>query len=107
MVAQKAREWNKYGNVGLVVGATYPEELKRIRNLCPGMIVLIPGIGTQGGELDKAVHYGVDARGGKAIFSSSRQIIYASRGKDFDLAARHATEQLRQHINSLLVTSHQ
>jgi orotidine-5'-phosphate decarboxylase len=49
VVAQKAKEWDRYGNIGLVVGATYPEELRRIRQLCPQMPLLIPGLGAQGG----------------------------------------------------------
>jgi len=102
LVAQKAKEWNKNNNIGLVVGATYPEELKDIRQLCPEMTLLIPGIGAQGGGLDSAVRYGVDAEGKKAIFSSSRQILYASKGSDFALAARRAADELRCRINSLL-----
>jgi len=102
LVAQKAKEWNKNNNIGLVVGATYPEELKEIRQLCPEMTLLIPGIGAQGGGLDSAVRYGVDAEGKKAIFSSSRQILYASKGSDFALAARRAADELRCRINSLL-----
>jgi len=104
VVAQKARQWNIYGNIGLVVGATYPEELKLIRNLHPDMPLLIPGIGAQGGELASAVRYGVDARGQKAIISSSRQIIYASRGKDFAQAARRIASSLREQINYYLPT---
>ena len=102
LVAQKAKEWNKNNNIGLVVGATYPEELKEIRQLCPEMTLLIPGIGAQGGGLDSAVRYGVDAEGKKAIFSSSRQILYASKRSDFALAARRAADELRCRINSLL-----
>jgi orotidine-5'-phosphate decarboxylase len=102
IVAQKAKEWNQHGNVGLVVGATYPEELARIRELCPQMLLLIPGIGTQGGDLAQAVRYGADAKGGKAVFCCSRKILYASKGNDFAQAARCATEELRNQINSLL-----
>ncbi len=102
LVAQKARDWNRYGNIGLVVGATYPKELEKIRKLCPDMILLIPGVGAQGGDLASAVRYGVDANKEGAIFSSSRQILYASRGDDFAQAARQATEKLRQQINSEL-----
>ena len=102
LVAQKAKEWNKNNNIGLVVGATFPEELKEIRQLCPEMTLLIPGIGAQGGGLDLAVRYGVDAEGKKAIFNSSRQILYASKGSDFALAARRAADELRCRINSLL-----
>jgi orotidine-5'-phosphate decarboxylase len=102
IVAQKAKEWNQYGNVGLVAGATYPQELARIRELCPQMLLLIPGIGAQGGDLAQAVRYGANLKGGGAIFCSSRKILYASKGGDFAQAARHATEELRNQINSLL-----
>jgi orotidine-5'-phosphate decarboxylase len=105
LVAQKAKEWNKNNNIGLVVGATYPQELKELRQLCPEMTLLIPGIGAQGGDLSSAVCYGVDAKGEKAIFSSSRQILYASKGGDFARAARQAAEELRLQINSLLSSS--
>jgi orotidine-5'-phosphate decarboxylase len=99
IVALKARQWNIYGNVGLVIGATYPDELKLIRTSHPSMPILIPGIGAQGGDLASAVRYGVDSRGEKAIINSSRQIIYASRGSDFAEAARRAASELREQIN--------
>ena len=98
-VAQKAKEWNIYGNIGLVVGATYPEDLKKIRSICPEMPLLIPGIGAQGGDLASAVGYGVDARGEKAIINVSRQILYASKEKDFAQAARNIAEKIRKQIN--------
>lgn len=101
IVAQKAAEWNKQGNIGLVVGATYPRELAELRLLCPDMLFLVPGIGAQGGDLSQAVHYGMGAEGG-AIFNSSRQILYASKGADFAKAARQAAEELRCQINSLI-----
>lgn len=107
VVALRAREWNALGNVGLVVGATYPQELRRVRQLCPQMPLLIPGIGAQGGDPASAVRYGVDARGEKAIISSSRQIIYAylgegGKGGDFAAAARGAALKLRDEINRYL-----
>jgi len=98
-VAQKAQEWNTYGNVGLVVGATYPEGLKKVRSICPEMPLLIPGIGVQGGDLSSAVRYGVDAQGEKAIINVSRQILYASKDKDFAQAARNIAERIRDQIN--------
>jgi orotidine-5'-phosphate decarboxylase len=98
-VARKAQEWNTYGNIGLVVGATYPEELNRVRSICPEMPLLIPGIGAQGGDLASAVGYGVDARGEKAIINVSRQILYASKEKDFARAARTVAEKIRNQIN--------
>jgi len=98
-VARKAKEWNTHGNIGLVVGATYPEELKKVRSICPEMPLLIPGIGAQGGDLAAAVGHGADAQGEKAIINVSRQILYASREKDFDRAARTVTEKIRNQIN--------
>jgi len=98
-VAQKAKEWDIHGNIGLVVGATYPEELKKVRSICPEMPLLIPGIGAQGGDLASAVGYGVDARGEKAIINVSRQILYASKEKDFARAARNMAEKIRNQIN--------
>ena len=99
-VARKAKEWNIYGNIGLVVGATYPEELKKVRSICPEMPLLIPGIGAQGGDLAAAVGCGVDARGEKAIINVSRQILYASKEKDFAQAARNIAEKICKQINS-------
>ena len=104
IVALKAREWNVHGNIGLVVGATYPEELRLIRQNHPDIPLLIPGVGAQGGDLALTVRYGVDARGEKAIINSSRQIIYASREKDFAEAARRAASGLREQINACLST---
>jgi orotidine-5'-phosphate decarboxylase len=102
IVAKKASLWNTYGNIGLVVGATYPDELKRIRLNHPHIPLLIPGIGAQGGDLTLAVRYGIDANGDNMIISSSRQILYASRENDFAQAARQATILLRDEINSCL-----
>ena len=104
IVALKASQWNIHGNIGLVVGATYPEELRLIRQSHPDMPILIPGIGAQGGELASAVRYGVNSQGERAIMSSSRQIIYASRAKDFAQAARRAASSLRDQINYYLST---
>ncbi len=102
IVADKAKQWNTHGNIGLVVGATYPEELRLIRQNHLDMPLLIPGIGAQGGDLALTVRYGVDAQGEKTIINSSRQIIYASREKDFAEAARCAASTLRDQINQQL-----
>jgi orotidine-5'-phosphate decarboxylase len=104
LVAFKASQWNTQGNVGLVVGATYPEELRLIRSHHPDMLLLIPGIGAQGGDLALTVRYGADACGERTLINSSRQIIYASRGEDFAQAARRAAAELREQINHLLST---
>lgn len=98
-VAMKAAEWNTQGNIGLVVGATYPEQLKRIRELCPEFPLLIPGIGIQGGDLATAIRYGVDSNREKAIINCSRQILYASRQQDFAMAARQEALRLREAMN--------
>ncbi len=98
-VARKAQEWSIHDNIGLVVGATYPGQLKRVRSICPEMPLLIPGIGAQGGDLASAVRYGVDAQGEKAIINVSRQILYASKEKDFAQAARNIAEKIRYQIN--------
>jgi orotidine-5'-phosphate decarboxylase len=99
IVADKAKQWNVHGNIGLVVGATYPEELKSIRQQHPDMPLLIPGIGAQGGDVALTVKYGISAEGDKAIINSSRQIMYASKGSDFAGAARQAALKLRDEIN--------
>jgi orotidine-5'-phosphate decarboxylase len=99
VVAGKAQDWNTHGNIGLVVGATYPEELKLIRERHPDLPLLIPGIGAQGGDLITSVKYGVSPHGDRAIINSSRQVIYASRGKDFADAARRIALALRDEIN--------
>lgn len=103
IVAQKAAQWNKHGNIGLVVGATSPEELRQIRQNYPDVPLLIPGIGAQGGDLALTVRYGADIKGERTIISSSRQILYASKGKDFAAAARRAALALRDEINKLMV----
>ena len=100
LVALKASQWNIYGNIGLVVGATYLEELRLIRQSYPDMLLLIPGIGSQGGDLASTVRYGVNAKGEGAIINSSRGIIYASPGKDFAQAARRVASSLQEQINN-------
>jgi orotidine-5'-phosphate decarboxylase len=99
-VAVKAGEWNrKHGNVGLVMGATYPDQLRQARELCPEMPILVPGIGAQEGALKDAVQAGLDAENAGIIVNASRSVIYASRDTDYALAARSAAAQLREHIN--------
>ncbi len=103
-VARRAAEWDiKTGNVGLVVGATYPEELKLIRSRWPEVPLLIPGVGKQGGDLSAAVKFGVNPRGRGALINSSSGVIYASEDPaDFAVAARGAAEDLRRRINRIL-----
>ena len=103
-IAIRAKEWNDAGNVGLVVGATYPEELKRVRDLCRDMPILIPGVGAQQGPLELAVSHGVDASGRNAIINVSRGVIYASESAgDFEQAARKKAREVRDLINQKLV----
>jgi len=99
-VALKAREWNKkHGNVGIVMGATYPKQLEEARQLCPDMPILVPGIGAQEGALRDAVLAGLNAKREGIIVNASRSVIYASRDRDYPLAARAAAALLREHIN--------
>jgi orotidine-5'-phosphate decarboxylase len=94
-----SHEWNKNGNCALVVGATYPEQLREVREVVGNMPILIPGIGAQGGDVEKTVTAGKDSRGWGMIINSSRGIIFASKGADFAEAARRETEKLRNLIN--------
>ena len=103
VVAQRIQRWNTAGagNCGLVVGATYPQELQAIRAMCPDMPILIPGIGAQGGNLEASVQAGVDANGERAILAVSRSILYASSGEDFSYAARQEAQMLRDRMNAV------
>jgi orotidine-5'-phosphate decarboxylase len=98
-VALKAKEWNKNGNVGIVVGATYPEQLKEARQLCPEMPILVPAVGAQEGSLKASVLAGINADKAGAIISASRSVLYASRDSDYAMAARSAAAQLRENVN--------
>jgi orotidine-5'-phosphate decarboxylase len=93
-IVQAAKKWNTQHNIGLVVGATHPKELQRIRRIVPDMPILIPGIGKQGGDLKSAIQYGSDKRGQLAIINASRSILYASSGKDFAEAARAEAKKM-------------
>ena len=100
VVAELARDrWNERGNVGLVVGATFPGELGRIRQLCPRLPFLLPGVGAQGADVESAVRNALDEDGAGFIINSSRQILYASSDRDYAQAARRAAEALRDEIN--------
>ena len=95
-----AENWNTHGNCALVVGATYPSELKQVRAIVGDMPILIPGIGAQGGDIAATVVAGKDSRGQGMIINSARDILYASEGENFAQAAREATQNLRDTINS-------
>ncbi|PJK08243.1 orotidine-5'-phosphate decarboxylase [Lysobacteraceae bacterium NML95-0200] len=94
-----AQKWNDNGNCALVVGATFPEELGRIRNIVGDMPLLIPGVGAQGGDVAAVVKNGKTADGTGLMINSSRGILYASMGEDFREAAAHAARSLRDEIN--------
>ena len=95
-VADRVREWGaEHANAGLVVGATYPEQLARARERCPDLPILLPGIGAQGGDLEASVEAGLDARGGGLLVSASRSVIFAG-GPD---EVRAEAIRLRDAIN--------
>lgn len=96
---QVAEHWNKNGNCALVVGATAPEELREVRSIVGDIPILIPGIGAQGGDVEKTISAGKDSRGWGMIINSSRGIIFASNGEDFADAARRETMKLHDLIN--------
>ncbi|MFC1840302.1 orotidine-5'-phosphate decarboxylase [Thermodesulfobacteriota bacterium] len=98
-----AEEWNYNGNIMLVMGATYPEELKDIRRITGDIPFLVPGIGAQGGDVKKAVKNGITSDKTGMVINSSRGIIYAGSGKNFTDAARRAAIQLRDEINKYRV----
>lgn len=102
VMAEKISTW-KYDNISIFVGATYPEELKKIRKLFPNKFFLSAGLGAQQGDLGKAVMAGIDANKGGIVFNATRSILYASNGKDFAEKAREEAEKLRLEINKYRV----
>jgi orotidine-5'-phosphate decarboxylase len=96
-----ATEWNTHGNCALVVGATYPEELRVVREIVGDMPILVPAIGAQGGDLEGVVRNGLDSSGHGLIMSMSRSVLYASSGADFAEAARREAERAMRAINDL------
>jgi orotidine-5'-phosphate decarboxylase len=99
-VAEKiAREWNDNGNCALVVGATWPDQLREVRALVGNVPFLVPGIGAQGGDVEAVVRNAKTADGTGLIVSSSRAILYASNGDDYAEAAANAARVLRDEIN--------
>lgn len=91
--------WNRTGQLGLVVGATFPTEIERVRELAPTLPLLIPGVGAQGGDALATVRAGWRSRDGRTsgpvVVNSSRAILYASRGNEFAAAARAAAQSTR------------
>lgn len=100
VVAQLAADkWNAAGQLGLVVGATFPKEIEVVRGIVGEMPLLIPGIGAQGGDVEATVRAGRTAGGAGMLINSSRAIIYAGRDDDFASAAAEAAKKTRDTIN--------
>ena len=104
-VARLANGWNQHDNIGLVVGATYPDEAREIRAICPTLPILMPGVGAQAGDLEAAVQGGIDAVGGNLIVNASRGVLYAPAVESSDRpawaeGARTAAIELRDAINA-------
>jgi orotidine-5'-phosphate decarboxylase len=97
-----AGTWNGHGNAGLVVGATYPEDIARVRKAAPELPFLIPGVGTQGGDLEKSVMAAKNASGTGFVLSVSRGVLYASSGEDFAQAARGKAREFDTAIRKVL-----
>ena len=99
-VAKKIVEWNKmHNNCLMVVGATWPKQLKKVREIAPNMFFLVPGIGAQRGDVEKTLKNGLTKERSGLIIHMSRQIIYASKTEDFAQKSRHETRKLRDLIN--------
>ena len=94
-----AEQWNTTGQIGLVVGATFPAEIARVRAIVGEMPLLVPGIGAQGGDIAATVTAGRTASSTGLMINSSRAILYAGQGEDFASAARRVTDETRSAIN--------
>jgi len=95
-----AEDWNASGNCGLVVGATFPAEIARVRELTGDMPLLVPGIGAQGGDIAATLTAGRTANGTGLMINSSRAVLYAGKGEDFADAARQVALDTRDAINA-------
>jgi orotidine-5'-phosphate decarboxylase len=98
VVAEKVAYWNKDNTCGLVVGATHPEQLQELRVLARDMPLLIPGVGAQGGALEKAVLSGTDGFRKPAVINVSRSVLYASREEDFAQKSRAELIKLNEQV---------
>ena len=96
-----AESWNSHGNVGLVVGATYPSEIETVRSIVGDMPLLIPGVGAQGGDLEAVLRAGLDDKCCGLLVNASRSIIYASDGEDFAMAAQTEAKRLCRQVNDM------
>lgn len=96
-----ARDWNAHGNCTLVVGATWPAQLREVRAIVGDLPFLVPGVGAQGGDVEAVVTHARTADGTGLMVSSSRAILYASSGDDYAEAAARSARQLRDQIRSV------
>lgn len=94
-----AHQWDTTGQCALVVGATFPAEIARVREIVGDMPLLVPGIGAQGGDIEATVRAGRTANGTGLMINSSRAILYAGKGEDFATAARQVALTTRDTIN--------
>lgn len=94
-----AGEWNTTGQIGLVVGATFPAEIARVRAIVGDMPLLVPGIGAQGGDIEATVTAGRTAVASGLLINSSRAILYEGKDENFAAAARRVAEETRVAIN--------
>lgn len=94
-----ANEWNASGNCGLVVGATFPKEIARVREITGDVPLLVPGIGAQGGDIAATVGAGRTSDGTGLMINSSRAILYAGSGEDYATEARQVARETRNAIN--------
>jgi orotidine-5'-phosphate decarboxylase len=95
-----ADDWNASGNCALVVGATFPAEIARVRELVGDMPLLVPGIGAQGGDIAATLAAGRTANGSGLMINSSRAVLYAGKGEDFAQAARRVAQETRDAVNA-------
>jgi orotidine-5'-phosphate decarboxylase len=100
-VAESVLRWNRNDNVGIVVGASYPQKIKEVRAISGNLPFLIPGVGAQGGDLEAAVKYGSNDGESLVVINSSRGVIYASDGLDFAEKAREQVQHLNQVIQDM------
>jgi orotidine-5'-phosphate decarboxylase len=99
-----ADDWSQIGDCGLVVGATYPDELRQVRAIVGDMPLLVPGVGAQGGDVEATVSAGLDSSRFGMVINSSRAVLYASSGDDFADAARREAVATRDLVRSAVPT---
>ena len=99
MAELAAGPWNLNGQLGLVVGATYPNEIAAVRSIVGDLPLLVPGVGAQGGDIQACVNAGATTDKCGMMINSSRAILYASKNEDFKEAAARVAKETRDKIN--------